>query len=383
MKKWSAEAKVGIFTLLGIILFAVLIVQLSHSVLFGKSGFYITGYFNEAEGLKAGDKIHYAGVDVGVVEKISVEKGKAVLHIKLYNGVEIPEDADFSIETNSVMGSRFVKVFGGHAEKGYLSDGMIVVGKATPGIDATIQKMDKLIDTTQTMVEGINTIVADTKVQNEVKNSIGNIESVSKNLHTLTLQGMQIANQAQNVTEKMDNMLDELNGDGKLTKDVRNVMNNLVVASDSAKQIAGDAQKLSKRFNGIISGDDMSLSGEILYNTKDNTFSPNLFVESDGDRFVKIGIESLGNSQVMDAIAGNKNGNFSFYGGIIRGKLGIGTAYTKDKWKFLFDAYDLDKITLRARGQYKFYPNLYGIGQFIWPEDRIGGGTYVGLSYTY
>ena len=52
MKKWSAEAKVGIFTLLGIILFAVLIVQLSHSVLFGKSGFYITGYFNEAEGLK-------------------------------------------------------------------------------------------------------------------------------------------------------------------------------------------------------------------------------------------------------------------------------------------------------------------------------------------
>ena len=120
------------------------------------------------------------------MEKISVEKGKAVLHIKLYNGVEIPEDADFSIETNSVMGSRFVKVFGGHAGKGYLSDGMIVVGKATPGIDATIQKMDKLIDTTQTMVEGINTIVADTKVQNEVKNSIGNIESVSKNLHSDT-----------------------------------------------------------------------------------------------------------------------------------------------------------------------------------------------------
>lgn len=85
----------------------------------------------------------------------------------------------------------------------------------------------------------------------------------------------------------------------------------------------------------------------------------------------------------LDAVAGNKNGNFSFYGGIIRGKLGIGTAYTKDKWKFLFDAYDLDKITLRARGQYKFYPNLYGIGQFILPEDRIGGGTYVGLSYTY
>lgn len=383
MKRWSTEAKVGIFTLLGIILFAILIVQLSHSVIFGKSGFYITGYFNEAEGLKTGDRIHYAGVDVGTVEKITVEKGKAILRIKLYDGVEIPKDAEFSIETNSVMGGRFVKAFGGHFEKGYLSDGMTVVGEATPGIDATIEKMDKLIESTQTMVNGINTIVADASIQNEIKNSIGNIEKVSKNLETLTLQGMKVADNAQNVTEKMDGMLNDLNGDGKITKDVRNVVDNLLTASENAKQIAGDAKQLSQRVNGIISGSEMSLSGEILYNTKNKVFSPNLFLQSNGDRFVKIGIESLGNEQVIDAVAGSKKDKFSFYGGVIRGKIGVGAIYDKNKWKFLIDAYDLDQMTVRARTQYKFYPNLYGIGQIIWPENRIGGGTYLGLSYTY
>lgn len=383
MKKWSTEAKVGMFTLLGVILFVVLIVQLSHSVLFGKSGFFVTGYFNEAEGLKTGDRIHYAGVDVGIIESISVENGKAVLKIRLYNGVEIPKDAKFSIETNSVIGSRFVKAFGGHSEKGYLSEGMTVFGNATPGIDATIQKMDKLIESTQVMVDGINTIVADANVQNEVRNSIGNIENVSKNLQILTAQGMQIANKAQNVTEKMDNMLDELNGDGKITKDVRHVMQNLVVASESAKQIAGDAKQLSQRVNGIISGDDMSLSGEILYNTKSNTFSPNLFIESNGNRFIKLGIESLGNEQVIDAIAGNKKRNFNIYGGVIRGKIGAGISYEKNKWKFLADVYDLDQITVRVRSQYKFYPSLYGIGQIIWPDNRIGGGMYIGLNYQY
>ncbi len=60
--KWSTEAKVGVFSLLGIILFAVIIVQLSSLVIFGQNGFHVTGYFQEAEGIEPGNPVHYAGV---------------------------------------------------------------------------------------------------------------------------------------------------------------------------------------------------------------------------------------------------------------------------------------------------------------------------------
>ena len=40
--KWSTEAKVGVFSLLGILVFAVIMIQLSSTVLFGKSGFHVT-----------------------------------------------------------------------------------------------------------------------------------------------------------------------------------------------------------------------------------------------------------------------------------------------------------------------------------------------------
>ena len=75
--KWSTEAKVGAFALAGILLFAGILIELSSLVIFGKSGFHVTGYFKEADGIEPGNPIHYAGVEVGMVDGITVENGEA------------------------------------------------------------------------------------------------------------------------------------------------------------------------------------------------------------------------------------------------------------------------------------------------------------------
>lgn len=93
--KWSTEAKVGAFSLLGIILFAAIVIELGNTVIFGKSGFHVTGYFKEAEGIEPGNPIHYAGVEVGMVDKISVENGEAVVRLRFYKDAQVPRDADF------------------------------------------------------------------------------------------------------------------------------------------------------------------------------------------------------------------------------------------------------------------------------------------------
>lgn len=74
--KWTTEAKVGAFSLAGIILFTIIIVHLSTLVIFGRSGFLVTGYFKEAEGIEKGNPIHYAGVEVGMVDNIAVKTAK-------------------------------------------------------------------------------------------------------------------------------------------------------------------------------------------------------------------------------------------------------------------------------------------------------------------
>ncbi|WP_297020220.1 MlaD family protein [uncultured Dialister sp.] len=384
--KWSTEAKVGAFSLLGIIVFAAIIIELSNVVLFGKSGFHVTGYFKEAEGIEPGNPIHYAGVEVGMVDKISVENGEAVLNLRFYKDAKVPKDADFSIQTSSVMGGRFVKAAGGHQDRGYLSDGMTVQGKAAPGIDQAMDKMDKLINSAQTMLDGINTVVADPASQKNVKNSISNFDAVSQNLAILTSQGIQTANEIEGITSQINSMLYQLNGDGKATSDARQIMDNLVVASQNAKDISSNAKQISGKINGIMTGNhdfDVSVSGELLYNTKKDEFSPNLFLRVGKDRFGILGIESLTNDPVYDALFGRMRGNYGVYAGIMRNKLGGGVSYEENRWKFNADLFNPDDLTMRIRGSYALDDNFFITGQSIFPHSRRGGGEYIGLGYNY
>lgn len=381
--KWSTEAKVGMFSLLGILVFAVIMIQLSSTVLFGKSGFHVTAYFKEAEGIEPGNPIHYAGVDVGMVDRISIENGEAVLNLRLYNDTKIPRDADFSIQTSSVMGGRFIKASGGHQERGYLEEGMTVQGQATPGIDAAMDKMDKLMASAQTMLDGINTIVGDPAAQRNMRNSINNFDVISENLSILTAQGIQIANQIESVTSQMNAMLYQLNGDGKTAADTRKIMENLVVASENAKVISGDARNLSGKLNTLMSGDSLSLSGELLYNTKEDDYSPNLGLRIGKNSFVALGIESFTNNPLYNAQYGKKQGALELRGGIVRNKLGIGASYGTKRWRFDADLFNPNDLTMRLKAAYEIYPDVYVSGQSIFPHSRRGGGEYIGLGYTY
>ncbi len=384
--KWTTEAKVGAFSLAGIVLFAGIMVHLGSVVLFGKDGFHVTAYFKEAEGLEQGNPIHYAGVDVGMVEKIAVENGEAVLQLRFYDDAKVPKDADFSIQTSSVMGGHFVKVAGGHLEQGILADGMRVEGKSAPGIDQAMDKMDKLISSAQTMLDGINTIVADPNAQRNVKNSLNNFDAISENLAILTAQGIQTANEIHGITSQMNAMLYQLNGDGKAVSDVRKIMDNMAVASENAKEISENAKHISGKINGIMSGKsnfNVSVSGELLYNTRKDDFSPNLFLRVGGDSYGLLGIESVGNDPVYDAMFGRMRGDYGMHAGIIRNKLGLGADYSANRWKFSADLYDPNDITVRVRAQYDMGKNLYVVGQSIFPHDHRGGGEYIGLGYNY
>ena len=381
--KWSTEAKVGMFSLLGILVFAVIMIQLSSTVLFGKSGFHVTAYFKEAEGIEPGNPIHYAGVDVGMVDRISIENGEAVLNLRLYNDTKIPRDANFSIQTSSVMGGQFIKASGGHQDRGYLEEGMTVQGQATPGIDAAMDKMDKLMASAQTMLDGINTIVGDPAAQRNMRNSINNFDVISENLSILTAQGIQIANKIESVTSQMNSMLYQLNGDGKTAADTRKIMENLVVASENAKVISGDARNLSGKLNTLMSGDSLSLSGELLYNTKEDDYSPNIGLRMGKNSFVALGIESFTNNPLYNAQYGKKQGDLELRGGIVRNKLGIGASYGAKRWRFDADLFNPNDLTMRLKAAYEIYPDVYVSGQSIFPHSRRGGGEYIGLGYTY
>lgn len=385
--KWSTEAKVGAFTLAGLLTFAVIIVQLSHVVLFGKEGFHVTGYFQEAEGITPGSPVRYAGVEVGRVDSVAVDKGQALLSLRFYEGSEIPKDAAFSIQTSSVMGGQYVKVADGHAEGGLLEEGMVIHGSAAPGFDSAMNKMDKLADSAQKLLDGMNTVVGDRASQDHVKGTLANVDTVTQNLAVLTAQGIEIADHVQSITAQMDAQLASLsqglNGDGQAGAKARTILDNLAVTSENAKELSFQARSLSGKLSGAGSAFRLSGEGELLYNTTDKEFSPNVSVKFGDERYVRFGLEAVGEDSLFNGQYGVRKDQWDFYGGMIRGEVGAGAMYHGDRWRIGGDLYDPNDLTFRFKGGWQVAPDLFAVVQTIQPEKRRGGGNYIGLSYQY
>lgn len=383
--KWSTEAKVGAFTLAGILIFAGLMFQLSHMVLFGKEGFHVTGYFSEAQGIESGNAVRYAGVEVGRVDSVSVSRGEAVLSLRFYDGSEVPKDAAFTIQTSSIMGGCFVNVTGGNLARGLLEDGMVIRGSAAPSVESLMVKVDALADSAQKMMNGLNNVVADRETQRHAKNVIGNIDAMTQNLAILTAQGIEISRNVDAMTAQLSSMMAQFNGDGKAGTQARVILDNLAVTSENAKEISVKARSISDKIGKGPKSDFLKVSGdaEILYNTRDEKYSPNFSVRFGGEKFFRFGYESIGSGSLFNAQVGHGRGPWDVYAGLIRGNVGAGAAYHADRFRFGADMYNPNDLTFRFKGSFEIQPHVFASVQTIRPFNREGGGNYFGVTYTY
>ena len=118
----TKEARVGIITVVilaaaALFYFSVSFLPFSHAHVM-----HINAVFSSVQGIKKGNEVRYAGVHVGNVEKITVEKGKGILRLGLDKKVNIPEDAEFSISQDSLVGDYYVRIRGGAQDGNYFTE---------------------------------------------------------------------------------------------------------------------------------------------------------------------------------------------------------------------------------------------------------------------
>ena len=121
--KWSVEAKVGLVTLVGVLVFTYVIIMLAHAEIFGKPGYTIHTEFADGNGLQAGNSVRYVGVHVGKVEKVTPSKNGVDVQLKIDKGTEIPVDSKVAITTDGLLGEKLVNITPGKDENYLLKDG--------------------------------------------------------------------------------------------------------------------------------------------------------------------------------------------------------------------------------------------------------------------
>ena len=120
MNMVKLEMMVGTFMLIGILCLGYVSIKLG-KMEFGGGDFYaVTASFDSVSGLKPGARVEVAGVEIGKVDRIVLDKksgDRALTYLKIRNGVNISDDVIASVRTSGIIGDKFIKLRPGGSEK--------------------------------------------------------------------------------------------------------------------------------------------------------------------------------------------------------------------------------------------------------------------------
>ena len=118
MNRRKTEFYVGLFVIIGILCTLYLFVHLG-SVNFSKDRHYpVYGFFTSVSGLKTGARVEMAGVKIGIVSNVSIDKKQllAKVEFSINKDIELSEDIIASVKTSGIIGQKYIDILPGGSD---------------------------------------------------------------------------------------------------------------------------------------------------------------------------------------------------------------------------------------------------------------------------
>ncbi len=142
MKKSTTEISVGVFVLIGLLCVGYLTIKLGKMELLGDDHYMISASFDDVSGLRAGAQVEMAGVKIGQVDSITLDRETlfAVVRLKIQNSMELSDDTIASVKTSGIIGDKYIKIIAGGSDEMLKPGDMITDTESAVDIEELISK---------------------------------------------------------------------------------------------------------------------------------------------------------------------------------------------------------------------------------------------------
>lgn len=144
MKQNIIEIWVGLLMLLGVFAFIFMALTVSGLSMtqnpFEKNTYTLTADFTDLGSLKVRSAVRIAGVQVGVVSKISLDPQTYQAHVVLSmdKNIVLPTDTSASITASGILGDNYVSLTPGFAAQNLANQGQITTTYAATSLQSLI-----------------------------------------------------------------------------------------------------------------------------------------------------------------------------------------------------------------------------------------------------
>jgi phospholipid/cholesterol/gamma-HCH transport system substrate-binding protein len=250
-KKVFTPLKVGVFVVGAFVALAAFLQIVSTRGLDAGDSYIVYAYFDDVLGLEKKSPVQIAGIDIGAIDEVTLDQGKAKLKLRIYNNIALYQNAKIEKIAISLLGDYKLSVEPGEPPAPQLKDGDWITNVRsvtdTEEIIAEVRKMStamsKLIAGTPEQPAPLELIVKD--VQQSAAAARQVIEVVSQNIGQNTQRLDQILENVERFTQDLSNISAGKERDiDAITADAREIARSLRVTSQALEQIiAGKDEK--------------------------------------------------------------------------------------------------------------------------------------------
>jgi len=385
----SVEAKVGAFVLAGLVCIAAAIFLLGDYTFERRYTVYAT--FNDVANLTKESPVKLAGVEIGKVKELVLEGHQAKVVAAIRTGVDIYNDAQFTIGSTGIIGSKYLAIEQGHLNAGVMPPGAVVRGVDPVSMEKSItQTLDKL----QGLLDDMTKEGPRGSLTQNLRDTVANVRDLTANLNdliTTTKPKLEKAmDRSEDITKKLDDLLAKSNTmmaslatdkgavgallhDEKVKEDVKQTIADVKEAAGTAKDVFGRINQFRVFWNydwryDSVAATSHSDVGIFIYPR------PNRYYYAGGSNLANISDQPRSGHQPdytqpnrIDGLLGWKFGAFDVAAGVIRSAGGARVTYTpfyKDPFWSRFSAVAQGYDFSRNR-------NIEGV-QFDKPEFDVG-----------
>jgi len=253
----TQKAKLGMFVMLtGLLLIVSLYLIGKKQNLFGDS-FKITAVFHNVSGLKLGNNVRYAGINVGTVKEIiMVDDSTICVDMVIEENIRrhMKENAFAVIGSDGLVGSMVVNVFPGDRKGQVLQEGDTIRSvrkKSSTDMISTLsitndnvaELSQELLKITHSINEGEGTLgllVNDQAMGTDLKETISNLKNASQNASKVIDE----INEVVSSVDSEDNLLNVLLKDSVSARQFRSVMANLEQSSEDINLVINNLNEV-------------------------------------------------------------------------------------------------------------------------------------------
>jgi phospholipid/cholesterol/gamma-HCH transport system substrate-binding protein len=275
----SREVRVGLFLVVAFLILIALFELLGKETIFARMVEYKTS-FKSIPGLKLGDPVRLAGVDVGNVRDIQVIGARVEVTFRVKPGTPIKTDSIATIKLTSLLGTNFVDVTFGSPAAQIAPPGSLLQSAEPPDLNTLLARLNDAAGDIQTLSKQLNEGMG--KSFEPITSAFQSMDRIAKQIEkgqgTLgkLISNDDLYREIQGIATNMNKLSQQLaRGEGTLGKlasddglynDLRSLTADLKVASQGLSRIAKDVESGKGTLGKLV-------KDETLYNEAKSTLT--------------------------------------------------------------------------------------------------------------